>query len=157
MKRLVIYILLLGAVVAAPAKPLEVGKLRPVQVVSIYKEGNRVVIETDTQDKGVGATAQEALQNMEDTSNGIIYLDTADYLLVTESVLPYVEQLHQYLKDNVKICQQTEPINTKLAAQYLSVHEDLPRLKAWEEGVELPVLEAIEEKKILIEKSKNNA
>ena len=133
------------------------GKLRPVQLVSMYTQEGKIVLETDTEDSGTGETVEEAFDNLKRTTPAIIYLDTADYLLVTEQVLPYVERLDRYLKDNVKICQQAEPINTKLAAQYLSVHVDLPRLKAWEEGVELPLLEIEGEKKILIEKSKNNA
>ena len=51
MKRVIIYIGILAALIAAPVEQMEVGKLVPVQVVSVYKEGNAYVLETDTQNK----------------------------------------------------------------------------------------------------------
>lgn len=71
MKRTILYIGILALIVAAPVKPMDIEKLRPVQIVSIYKENSWTVIETDTEDKGIGGTAKQALQNMKDTSDGV--------------------------------------------------------------------------------------
>ena len=72
MRRIILYIGILALIVAAPVKPMDIEKLRPVQIVSVYKQSDWTVIETDTGDKGIGGTARQALQNMKDTSEGII-------------------------------------------------------------------------------------
>ena len=140
MKRILLYIGILAALVLAPVKSADIGKLRPVQVVSVYKENSWVVMETDTDDKGYGGTALQALRNLKDTSNGIIYLDTADYLLITKDTVKAVEELRQELKTNVRLCMVTKSVDLIEASQYLSVHGGLPRLREWIEGEELPVL-----------------
>ena len=140
MKRIVLYIGILVLVFAAPVKPVDIGDLRPVQILSVYKERNRVVVETDTEDRGVGATLEKALQNMKDTSLGVIYLDTADYLLVTEDTEGYLEELREVLKPSVRVCMATKKLDLRKAVSYLQTHGDLPRLKGWKKGVKLPVL-----------------
>ena len=157
MKRILIYILFLGAVMAAPVKPLEVAKLRPVQVVSIYKEGANVVIETDTQDKGIGATATLALQNMEDTSDGIIYLDTAEYLLFTSDAEDAVEELRQRFRRSVQLCVEDRAVSLENAAKFLGSHGTLPKLKNWKNGDPLPVLSGSKESYIFLKKVENSA
>ena len=83
MKRMVLYGLILGALFFAPVESAEIAKLEPVQAVWMYMENDSVVLETDTQDKGAGATVEEALADMKRRSAGIIYLDTAQYVFVT--------------------------------------------------------------------------
>lgn len=156
MKKILLYIGIFALTMLAPVQSADVGKLRPVQLISMFTKGNEIVIETDTGDSGAGETVREAFDELERTTPAIIYLDTADYLLVTESALEYVTQLDVYLKDTIRMCRQEVPVDTKQAAQYLSVHGELPRLKSWEKGADLPVLDVIEKKVFLIEKSKNN-
>ena len=50
MKRVVIYILALAAALLVPLRGTDVGKLQPVGLVQLYKEGETVVIVTDTGD-----------------------------------------------------------------------------------------------------------
>ena len=105
--RIVIYALILAALFFAPVERLDVAKLEPVQAVAIYKENDMVVLETDTEDKGSGKTAEEALQNMKQNTPTVIYLDTAEYLLVAEEAKWDVEALRQYLKPSVKVSAYT--------------------------------------------------
>ena len=140
MKRIALYIGVLAVLVLVPVHGADIGKLRPVQVVSVYKENNWVVMETDTDDRGYGGTALQALRNLKDTSNGIIYLDTAEYLLVTKDTVNAVEELRPELKSNVRLCMATKPLDLTEVSQYLSVHGGLPKLKDWVEGEELSVL-----------------
>ena len=100
MKRVFLYILILGALFFVPLKRVEIAKLEPVQGVWMYEEDGRIVLETDTKDKGVGTTAKEALENMKKQSSGIIYLDTAQYLLVTNAE-EQISTLKQHLKGSV--------------------------------------------------------
>ena len=157
MKRIIIYIGILAALLAAPAKPLNIGELLPVQVVSIYKENDWAIIETDTENKGIGGTTQQALHNLKETASGIIYLDTAEYLLMTEDAEASVEELRQELKPSVKLCMAAEPVDLAEAAKYLKVHGELPKLKHWEKGRELPVLSTFGDALILLKKVENKA
>ena len=154
MKRIIMYIGILALVVAAPVKPMDIEKLRPVQIVSVYKESNWTVIETDTEDKGIGGTARQALQNMKDTSEGVIYLDTAEYLLVTKETEEATRELIAELKPSVRMCMTTGVEDLKQAVLYLKAHGGLPKLKAWVKGAELPVLSTFGDSLIFFEKSR---
>ena len=157
MRRIILYIGILALVVAAPVKPMDIEKLRPVQIVSVYKESNWTVIETDTEDKGIGGTARQALQNMKDTSNGVIYLDTAEYLLVTKQTEEATRELIAELKPSVRMCMTTGVEDLKQAVLYLKAHGGLPKLKAWVKGAELPVLSTFGDSLIFLKKVENNA
>ena len=157
MKRIIIYIGILAMLFAAPLESADVGKLLPVQVVQLRKENGWVVLETDTENVGMGGTAKQALQNLKDTASGIIYLDTAEYLLLTKDTINAAEELREVLKDNVRLCLAAKEIDLAAASQYLSVHGDLPKLKAWSEGEELPVLSTFGNSLIFLKKVENNA
>ena len=157
MRRIILYIGILALIVAAPVKPMDIEKLRPVQIVSVYKQSDWTVIETDTGDKGIGGTARQALQNMKDTSEGIIYLDTAEYLLVTKQTEEATRELIAELKPSVRMCMTTGVEDLKQAVLYLKAHGGLPKLKAWVKGAELPVLSTFVDSLIFLKKVENNA
>ena len=154
MKRILCYTAILAIMLALPVEKADVGNLRPVQVVAIYKENNWFVMETDTEDKGYGGTPEQALQNLKDTSSGIIYLDTAEYLLLTKDTLDAAEELRQELKNSVRLCMTAKPVDLTEVAEYLSVHGNLPKLKAWGKDQELPVLSVFGDSLIFFEKSR---
>ena len=156
MKRILIYIGILALLLAAPVESSDIGKLRPVQVVSVYQENTWVVMETDTDDRGYGSTALQALQNLKDTSNGIIYLDTAEYLLLSKDTMGAAEQLRKELKDNVRLCIAAEPLDLAEVSQYLSVQGELPKLKNWSQGQKLPVISTFGGSLIFLKKVENN-
>lgn len=140
MKRILIYIVLVAAAILVPVERADVGKLRPIETVSVYKENDWIVLRTDTDDVGIGGTATQALQNMKDSASGIIYLDTAEYLLVEKDAQDAAEELRSVLKEKVKLCLAAKEIEPKAATKYLSVHSDLPQMKHWKPGQELPAL-----------------
>lgn len=137
MKRIVIYIALLGASLLLPLKGEDVGKLLPVELVQLYKDGNTVIIATDTGDFGRGETVEAALENLKTTTAGLIFLDTADYLLISEDGMSEAAELKGYLKPTVRICRTEEKIDLLEAAEYLSIHKPTTRIKAYKGG-ELP-------------------
>jgi multisubunit Na+/H+ antiporter MnhE subunit len=149
MKRILLYILVLIALCFAPIKGANIGNLRPVEVVHIYKEENKVVIATDTGDFGLGQTGQAALANLIATTPGTIYLDTAEYLLFSEDAEDAVKELRDDLKKNVKVCIANGQVDLALAADFLPVHGKLPKLKSWNPGAKLPQLRSTEKRLIL--------
>lgn len=149
MKRLLLYVLILAAVLAVPVKRVDVAKLQPVQTVAVYRHGRYYVIETDTGDMGQGTDPVAAYENLEKTTSGVIYLDTADYLLVTEGTTSAVEALRIYLKDTVELYRFLGSPDLKEVSKFLPVHGKGPKLKTWNEGVKLPVLDGRDQRLIL--------
>ena len=129
MKRIVIYILALAAALLVPLRGTDVGKLLPVGLIQLYKEGENIVIVTDTGDSGSGSSVQAAFLNLEETTAGVVFLDTADYLLVSRSAEDAVPTLKDYLKPTVRVCYAEADIDPVQAAEFLEVHRPAVRLK----------------------------
>lgn len=146
MKRIILYIIVLAALLVVPAERADVGKLRPVQTVALYKDANEFVIATDTGDLGRGETVQDAFHNLKATTPAIIYLDTADYLLVSEQAVDQLEFLRGKLRRSVEVYQFLGEANLEEVSKYLRVHGNGPSLKQYESGTQLPVLDCREER-----------
>ena len=78
MKRRFAYAVLLLTALAVPVEGTDIGKLRPVELVMVQMQNHQVVLRTDTGDIGQGGTAEEAYQNLKDTTSGVDYMDTDD-------------------------------------------------------------------------------
>ena len=129
--RKVIYVIILGLLVMAPVKRLDIANLQPVQTVAIYTEPGAVVLQTDTNNIGRGASVTEAVVNLEQNTPGVVYLDTAEYLLVSKDAESYVDALREYLKPGVKVSLWEVGEGVDMAAKYLSEEKNLPKLKKW--------------------------
>ena len=140
MKKILLYILLLGAALILPVEGTDVGKLLPVELVQLDKMGDTVVISTDAGATGTGETVKAAIRDMEKTAAGIVFLDTADYLLVTESAMEEVESIKEHLKPSVRVCIQHVEMNLKDAAAYLSVHRPEHQLRSCQDPQSLQIL-----------------
>ena len=151
MKRWIFYILLFAAAVLIPVDGTDVGKLHPVQAVSLGYHNEQVILKTDTGEIGRGETPELALVNLKQTAPAIIYLDTAEFLLVEENALNYVDPMRKLFKSDVGICQIQSEIEVDKVAEYLRIHGKLPKLKQWKTGENLPVLRLENERIILSE------
>ena len=125
MKRVLIYILIVAALLLVPLERADVADLRPVQTVALYKTPEGYRIETDTEDAGNGKTVDGAYKDLIDTTPGVIYLDTADYLLVSEAALPALESIDKYLKNGVRVCGVIGEADLKEVSKFLSVQTGL--------------------------------
>lgn len=132
MKRIFIYIALLAAALMMPLRGTDVGKLQPVGLIQLYMEEDTVVIVTDTGDSGRGTTVDAAFKNLEETTSGIVFLDTADFLLVSKDAVNEVRSLEGYLKPSVRVCIAESDIDPVMAAEYLAVHRPAVRLREQE-------------------------
>ncbi|MBQ8358345.1 MAG: hypothetical protein IJX37_00320 [Oscillospiraceae bacterium] len=130
--RRILYIIILALLFLAPVERLDVAKLEPVQTVALYADENGIVLETDTDNKGRGATVDSAHEDLEQRTPGVIYLDTAEYLLVTQNAVDYVDALRKYLHPSVKVSLWDGEGSVKDAAKYLGVEKDLPKLRQWQ-------------------------
>ncbi len=135
--RKVLYVVILLLLMAAPVEKLDVAHLEPVEVVHLGKKGNIITMTTDTGAKGQGMTVSDALADLKENTPAVVYLDTAQYLLVSEAALDAVEESRSWLKGSVQLCLAEEP-NMEIAANYLETHGNLPTLEHWSEGEKLP-------------------
>lgn len=119
--KILLYIVILGAMFLIPVQRLDIAKLEPVEAVAVYMDGGEVVLQTDTQTVGRGATAAQALENLKENALAVIYLDTADYLLVGEGADKAAWELQKYLRPSVQIGSYNGG-NVKEEATYLDVH-----------------------------------
>lgn len=129
--RKIICILIIAALCFVPLKRVDIAKLRPIQAVAMYMEDQQIVLETDTGDQGRGKRVLDALQNLKEKTAAVVYLDTADFLLVAENAISHVGELAQNIKQSVKVCVCEAAGRVKEVAQYLEVHGNLPKLKDW--------------------------
>ena len=137
MKRVVIYLLLLSAVALMPMRGTDVGQLHPVELVHLYMEEDVVAIATDTGAVGRGRTVEEAVANLNATTAGIVFLDTAQYLLLSESAKLLYPAMANYLKPKVRVCTVENGIDLHEAASYLDIHKPSVRLKDMNDAEQL--------------------
>ena len=128
--RTLLYIVILLGLTAAPVKPLELAKLEPVQTVSVDYAQNQIILQTDTGSKGIGDTIEAAIDDLEEGTPGVIYLDTAQYLLLTKDAIPYILGIENHLRNSVRVCLWDGKGSLEMADKYLSVKNDLPLIKS---------------------------
>ena len=120
--------MLAALALAVPVRRADVGKLRPVEVIAVGGSEGHCIIRTDTGDRGVGATLEEAAANLRDTAPGLIYLDTAEYLLL-ENNPGETSDLERILKSHVRVCAAQGEILLEGIGQYLDVHQPKEQLR----------------------------
>lgn len=122
MKRIILYIVLLCVPFLAPVTQVNVGTLKPVEVIALSREGNMLMVRTDTGDQGVGEDLKTAVLDMKQRSTGVIYLKTARYLLYTPKTQVQARQLRTELHKFVKMYPYDGSVDLREAAAYLRVH-----------------------------------
>ena len=157
MKRIGIYLMLLAAALLAPVERADVAQLRPVEVVCVWRTETGITLQTDTMDIGQGSSVAAALEDLRATTPAIVYLDTADYLLIGDGAMEEAKALRQVLKSTVRLCAAHQEVPLEEVSQYLKVHGELPGFSQWESGAELPVLTVENERLKISKKSEISA
>ncbi len=129
-----------AAMLIAPSQDTDIASLQPVELLYIYKEGGRVTVETDTGDLGAGGDLQGAMEDLKNTTPGEVFLDTAQYLLITESAEAYLPELKQILRPAAQVLRTEAEPDLETAVKYLSVHRSGLALKDWRAGMTIPKL-----------------
>lgn len=125
MKRWVWYIGIIAIVAALSGKTsagTDVAKLQPVQVVYLTCPEGQIVIETDTGDWGNGETLKEALQDMKATSSREVFLDTADYLLISQGCVDLLPAMMKQLRPSCSVCFTDGVPDMERAGVFLQQH-----------------------------------
>lgn len=144
MKKIIIYIIVLLIVLWIPVNRIDISNLEPVQAVWVYQDNGKYVVKTDTEDIGIGDSIKQAVEVMKKRCEKIIYLDTAEYLLVSENCKEAISDISEYLKDEVKICAWNGEGDLANAATYMQTHRIGTKLKDYVLGSILPEIPDLE-------------
>ena len=117
------------ALLLMAGRGMDIGRLRPVEVVQLYEKAGLLFLKTDTGDVGWGLTIEQAVGKLKETTPAEIYLDTADYLLLEEGTEAYIPVLKAYLKGRTRVAYALENIDLEEAAAYLRIHRPSESLK----------------------------
>lgn len=117
MKRILVWALL-AAVLCFPDRGTDIGKLLPVELVAVRREEGVFRVETDTGQFGLGNTLEEAMADLRNAAPGVVFFDTADYLLLTRETLT-AEGLSSFFRPGVRVLLAEDPVDPEEAAEYL--------------------------------------
>ncbi len=151
MKRWIIYALALASLFL-PRGGIDIGKLQPMELLYIYMEEDKLIVETDTGDLGRGNNLDEAFSDLKSTTPAEVYLDTAAYLVVTEETKEYLPQLQEVLKRSTSVCQAEGKLDLQQSARFLSAHVPHVRMKDCKEAIDLPLLKIENDRLYLVKK-----
>lgn len=145
--RITLYIVILSALFFMPVQHAEIASLEPIQGVWMHLENGNIVLQTDTEDKGVGDTVENALADMKKNSSGIIYLDTAQYLFTSETAQSQIQALQTVVKGSVMLCQWDGQGSVDEAVKYADSHKIGLPIRKWTEGSKLPEIPPVKQEK----------
>ena len=121
-----------------PHPARDIADLKPVRAVCIHMEGRSLHIETDTGDAGAGTDLTEACADLRSKADGEIFLDTAEFLILTPEV-PITGEIFALLRPDCRVAYSDREPDLERIADYLTTHPPpgtLARLRAEMKGAE---------------------
>lgn len=117
-------ILLIAAFLAGgkPFAAAETARLLPAEIVRISKRGPIYRIETDQPGTGRGRSIQKALENLKEKAPGIVFLETAQTVLVQDLDREDCRSLLSILRPGCGLCRETGQGDLKETAEFLKSH-----------------------------------
>lgn len=140
MKKIIIYVIVLLIALWIPVNRIDISNLEPIRAIWIDQENGKYVVSTDTEDIGIGDTVEQAVDMMKKGCEKIIYLDTAQYLLVSDNCKEAIGGISRFLKDKVKIGIWDGEGKIAKAATYMQTHRLGTKLKDYILGEKLPAV-----------------
>lgn len=148
-------LILAASLEGLPFHATDVGKLQPVELVWVGRTGEGVEIRTDTGDLGTGPTVSDAFADLKRTCPGEVFLDTAEYLILTPDSGELLGELSEFLRPACRLCIGMENRDLEQATRFLSAHK--PELTLQDYGAgdrNIPILRE-KEGKFHLEQSGN--
>lgn len=138
--------------VLSPFRGKDVSKLRPAEWVYLSRSGSSIILETDMGDRGAGENLLVALEDLQNSAPGELFLETADYLLVSKDAIGEVFRLQSVLRPAIAVCiTETNPNENTAAFLRTHVKDDSPTMREWlVESKEFPVLKRKEGRWVII-------
>lgn len=142
MKKWLVCFALVAAAAAFGGEPfsgVDVGKLKPVELIAVRRERGRILVETDTGDQGSGKDLNGAMADLRLGADGVVFLETAEYLLAAPNALGLLPELGAVLRPGCAVCIADGWGDWEKVASYLRAHEPAASFKEYRVEA-LPVL-----------------
>ena len=117
-----------------PFAGTDVAKLQPVEVVLVEETSGSYVVKTDTGHTGTGSTLPEAFENLYNTTPGAIFLETADFAVLTAPECRLCAELITYLRPACSVCVLTQHTDLQKLGQFLNAHTPVYTLQDYRAG-----------------------
>ena len=154
MKKWILFLaalLLLGFFDGKNKPGMEVSQLVPAQTVRIGQFNGYITVETDTGAWGMGGDLAHAVKNMNDTADGQVFLETAEFLVVGAEVTHLIPAAADYLRPSCGICVEDGQTDMTRVGLFLQTHGPEVTLQDYLAGVtELPTLLTTQEDMLLV-------
>ncbi len=111
----------IGLLSRLPHPARDIAKLKPVRAVYLYMEGEALCIETDTGDSGTGPTLTEAYSNMKAKADGELFLDTAEFLILSPDAAISLD-FYDLFRPTCKVVFSNVPPDLQTVSDYLAIH-----------------------------------
>ena len=137
MKRYLVYACVLAAVMLMAKQDhpgSDVARLEPVGILRVTEKGGVVSIETDLGHYGTGETLDDAVTDMRQTASGEVFLDTAEFLLISKGGAKWLPELCGLLRPSCQVCLSLGDIELGQAAEYLKFHKPQYSLRLYRKG-----------------------
>ena len=142
MKKEIAALLLAAVVLWSPVKGTDVGKLLPVELVQITRTETGYAVRTDTENTGEGVTLAQAVENLRETAQGEIFLETTEYVLLTRETLYCLPDLPEYFRPGTEVYAAPPLEDLEQAGAFLRAHSrQSPLFRLLEGQTELPELQ----------------
>ena len=145
MKKWILSTLFFGLLLWKPFTATDVAQLKPVEVIRVSTFAGGVLVETDTGDSGVGNSISGAIGDLKRTTDGDVFLDTVDRLLVSPAAVSMLYELGEYLRPGCNVCVEMGKVELDSVGAYLNMHEPCVTLQDHRAGqMALPVLYVVD-------------
>ena len=114
---------------------MDVGMLKPVQIVVVKKVGENILVQTDTEDQGIGKDLPAAVETMKASASGEIFLETADHLLVEPACMDVLADAIQLLRPACTLCLIEGEPNMDTLGDFLKLHAPQVTLTEYRAGI----------------------
>lgn len=114
---------------------MDVGMLKPVQIVVVKKAGTNILVQTDTEDQGIGKDLSGAVENMKASASAEIFLETADHLLVEPECVVVLDDAMRLLRPACTLCLLEGEPNMETLGDFLKLHAPQVTLMEYRAGM----------------------
>lgn len=101
----------------------DVAALEPVKLLYVDSREGTYYLATDSGHRAQGNTVSAAVSNLKSAATGKLYLDTAEYLLVSSSAWEAVGRLSQYLRPDCIVTVARGIPDAEKASSFLDTHK----------------------------------
>jgi len=155
MKKILVWVLAIIAVSCADMLPFtgtDVAKLHPIEVLIIERDNGIFSVSTDSGITGFGTDIPGALSDLKLTAPGEVFLDTANYVLLTSECMDVIGTLFVYIRPACQIYLFEGRGDWEKVSKYLESHPSEATLFTYgREGTQIPKLIVKEDEYRLVE------